>query len=125
MTRIISFALALVALAVLPARAADQTERANSPKADFRLTQTMVVGTATLKAGNYKVQCKMVGDAEFLVVTSADDGKEVARVPCHPEDLSAKVEFSDFRFTKSADGVATLTAVRIRGEKIEHRVTTD
>lgn len=125
MTRIISFALAIIGLISLPVRAADQTERANSPKADFHLTQNMVVGTTTLKPGNYKVQCVMAGDKEFLVVTSADDGKEVARVPCHPEELQAKTQFSDFRFTKRADGVAELTGARIRGEKVEHRVTTD
>lgn len=125
MTRAIFFALALIGLSVLPARAADQTERPNSPVADFHLTHDLLVGTVTLKPGNYKFQCKMVGDAEFLVVTSAGDGKEVTRVPCHPETLQAKTEYSDFRFTKRPDGVAELTGVRIRGEKVEHRVTTN
>ena len=66
----------------------------------------------------------MFGDKEFLVVTN-DDGREVARVPCRPEELKAKVELSDFRYSRNQTGAAILTAVRIRGEKIAHVVVTD
>lgn len=121
MTRIVVFACALVALVAVQAHAADQTMKAKSPKAEFTLSSDMVVGTTTLKPGTYKFQCVTVDDGEFLVVTN-DDGKEVARVPCKPEELKAKNDVSDFRFTRRPDGVAELTAVRIRGEKIGHRI---
>ncbi len=111
----------LAALWTAPARAADQAMHAKSPKAEFTLSHELVVGTATLKPGAYRFQCVTVGDAEFLVVTN-DEGKEVARVPCRPEELTAKNDTSDFRFTRRADGMAELTAVRIRGERLAHRV---
>lgn len=124
MTRILCLAVAILGVVAIQARAADQTAagKANSPKAEFQITHDILVGTTMLKAGTYKFQCMMFGDAEFLVVTSADTNKEVARVPCTPEQLQDKVNFSDFRFTKRPDGVAELTAVRIRGEKVAHKV---
>lgn len=124
MIRTVVFACAMVALVAVPSRAADQTMKAKSPKAEFTLSSEMVVGTATLKPGSYKFQCITVDDGDFLVVTN-DDGKEVARVPCRPEELKSKNDVSDFRFTRRPDGVAELTAVRIRGEKIGHRVVTN
>lgn len=124
MTRIISFACAVVALFAIQARAADQAGKANSPKAEFKVSQELVVGTVTLKPGTYRFQCWMVGDDEFLVVTN-DEGKEVVRVPCKPSELTAKIDYSDFRFTRRPDGASALTGVRIRGEKVEHRVVTD
>jgi hypothetical protein len=125
MTRILSIACALAVLVAIPARAADETEKANSPIAEFHLSTPLVVGTTTLQPGSYKFQCKMVGDKEFLVVTSSEDGREVARVPCRPEELAAKTNISDFRSLRKPDGTANLTAVRIKGEKVAHRVVTE
>ena len=124
MTRIVVFACAIVALVAVSSPAADQTMKAKSPKAEFTFSNELVVGTTTLKPGTYKFQCVTVGEADFLVVTN-DEGKEMARVPCKPEELKAKNEVSDFRFVRRPDGVAELTAVRIRGEKIGHRVATN
>jgi hypothetical protein len=122
MTRVFTIACALAVVFAIPARAADQIEKANSPTAEFHLTQPLVVGSATLTPGSYKFQCRMVGDKEYLVVTSNEDGREVARVPCHPEELTAKIGVSDFRSLRRPDGPSSLTGVRIKGEKIEHRV---
>lgn len=124
MIRMLSIACALAILVAVPASAADQTEKVMSPKSDFTLSQPLVVGATTLAPGQYAFQCKMIGDKEYLVVTG-EDGKEVARVPCVPEELTAKVQTSDFRYAKRPDGVAELTAVRIRGEKVAHRVVSD
>ena len=124
MTRIVVFACAIVALLAVQSRAADQTMKAKSPKAEFTLSHDLVVGTTTLKPGVYKFQCVTVGEADYLVVTS-DVGKEVARVPCKTEELTAKNDLSDFRFLRRPDGVAELTAVRIRGEKIMHKVVSN
>lgn len=122
MTRILSIAFALAAFTAVPARAGDQPSHAISPEADFHLSHELLVGTTTLTPGEYKFQCVMFGNKEFLVVTN-DEGREVARVPCRPEELQAKVELSDFRYMRNQAGVATLTAVRIRGEKIAHVVS--
>jgi hypothetical protein len=121
MTRIVVFACAIVALVAVQARAADQTMKAKSPKAEFTLSSDLMVGTTTLKPGIYKFQCVTMDDADYLVVTS-EDGKEVARVPCTPEALKTKNDVSDFRFMRRPDGVAQLTGVRIRGEKVGHVV---
>jgi hypothetical protein len=125
MTRFITVLCALAVLVAVPARAADQKEHAISPKTEFHFSHELLVGATTLKPGTYTFQCKMIGEQEFLVVTSVDEGKEVARVPCRPEELTAKIEMSDFRYTKRPDGLAQLTAVRIRGEKIAHRLILD
>ena len=124
MIRNVVFACAMVALVAAPSRAADQTMKAKSPKAEFTLSSEMVVGTTTLKPGTYKFQCVTMESGDFLIVTN-DEGKEVARVPCTPEELKSKNELSDFRFTRRPDGMAQLTAVRIRGEKVGHRVVSN
>lgn len=124
MTRIVVFACALVALVAVSSRAADQSMHATSPKAEFTISHELVVGAVTLKPGTYKFQCVTIGETDYLVVKN-DEGKEVARVACKPEELTDKNDLSDFRFTRRADGVAELTAVRIRGEKLAHRVVTN
>ena len=124
MTRIVVFACAIVALVAVQSRAADQTMKAKSPKAEFTLSHDLVVGTTTLKPGTYKFQCVTVGESDFLVVTN-NDGKEVARVPCKAEELTTKNDMSDFRFLRRPDGIAELTGVRIRGEKVSHKVVTN
>jgi hypothetical protein len=124
MTRIVLFVCALTALLAVQARAADPPMHANSPKAEFSISYPLVVGDATLKPGTYRFQCVTIEGSDFLVVTN-EDGKEVARVPCRPEELTAKTAVSEYRFTRRPDGTAELTGVRLRGEKIEHRIATN
>jgi hypothetical protein len=126
MKRIITLTCGLLAILAMPAIAAAQpAHAANSPKADFRVMEPLIVGDTTLAPGEYKFQCKRIGDKEFLVVTSADEGNEVARVPCRPEDLQTKIDVSDFRSTLRPDGTHVLTAVRIKGEMVAHRLVLD
>ena len=124
MTRIVIFVCAIVALVAVPTRASDQTIHPKSPKAEFNTSYTLVVGSVTLKPGLYRFQCVTIDDSDFLIVTN-DEGKEVARVPCRPEELSTKNEISDYRFTRRPDGSAELTGVRFRGETVIHRVVTN
>lgn len=123
--KILSLLCGVLAIVAVPALASAQPSHANSPKAEFQLTEPLVVGSETLQPGDYKFQCKKIGDAEFLVVTSADDGREVARVPCKPEQLQKKTEISEFRSVPRPDGIHVLSSVRIKGETIAHRVATD
>ena len=124
MTRIAVLACVVFALVAVPARAADQATHAKSPKVDFTVSHNLIVGTTTLKPGAYMFQCVMVGDRDFLVITN-EDGKEVARVPCKAEDVSTVNAVSDYRFSSRPDGTWELTGVRVRGEKIEHRVVSN
>jgi hypothetical protein len=58
-------------------------------------------------------------------VTTAEDGKEVARVPCTPEELMAKPTMSEIRTVPDGAGGRVLSAVRVRGEKTAHGVATN
>ena len=111
-----------VVLLALPASAIAQPAHVDSRKVDFYLSSAIVVGTTTVQPGEYKFQCRKIGDKEFLVITFADNGKEVARVPCRPEMLDKKVAVTEYRSTTRPDGTSALTAVRIKGEMIAHNV---
>lgn len=111
--------LAALAIPVLAAAQPAHTEM-STKKADLTLTQPLIVGTATLAAGEYRYHCVTINGETFLVMTS-DRGDEVARVPCTPEPLAKKAELSDVR-TTTRDGKTYLTAVRIKGEMVMHRL---
>jgi hypothetical protein len=115
--------LATIAFPVLAS--AQPAHAANSPKAEFQLSEPLAVGSQTVKPGDYRFQCKRIDGQEFLVVTSADDGREVARVLCKPEELPKKVDISEFRSVPGPGGIQVLSSVRIAGETMAHRVVTD
>jgi len=125
MKRIFVLVCAAAFLIALPHAALGQDHsEANSPKAEFQISKALVVGTTTLPPGTYKFQCVFVDGSHFLIVTG-EGGKELARVPCKPEQLSGKIELSDFRSITKPDGTQALTAVRIKGESVAHRLVLD
>jgi hypothetical protein len=114
-------ASAFLALVACPGLASAQEHHgAKSPKTDLHVSTAVVVGDKLLKPGDYKFQRVDIDGKQFLVVKN-DDGEEIARVPCEAETLSAKVPMSEFR-SVTKDGKLYLTAVRIKGETIAHRV---
>jgi hypothetical protein len=122
MKRLVLVACASLAVLLLPLAAAAQPAHADSPKATMTLTQNMTVGTTILQPGEYKFQCRTFEGKTFLVVSSADTGKEITRVPCVREMLDAKVPDSELRSLITPDGMRTLTGVRIKGEMVSHRI---
>ena len=118
--RILILGSAIAALVTFSSPAAAQTVHGNSPKTDLHVSSPVVVGTQTLKPGDYKFQCIDVDGKHFLVVKD-EDGNEVAKVPCEPQSLTAKVERSEFR-SISRDGKLYVTAVHIKGESVAHRI---
>jgi len=121
-------AFALVALSLLPARAIAQASHDHlyaSPKTTVNVSQALVVGTTTLKPGDYKFQCRTFGDQTFLVITNADTGKEIVRVPCVRETLDGVVTETEFRTLARADGQRILVNVRIKGESVVHNLVID
>jgi len=118
-------AAALTVVAFPNVAAAQANHHANSKKAEIHLSSPLTVGTTTLTVGDYKFQCVRFGDKDFLVVTTVEDGKEVARVPCTPEDLMDKPSVSDIRSVPDGAGGRVLSAVRVKGDKIAHRVATN
>jgi hypothetical protein len=125
MKRFFVLVCALAVLIALPhaAFAQDHSEK-NSPKAEFQISKALTVGTTTLPAGTYYFQCIFADGGHFLVVTGGD-GKELARVPCKPEQVSGKIQINDFRSVNKPDGTQVLTSVRIKGETIAHRLVLD
>lgn len=117
-------ALAFVAVVAFPAFAAAQgVHSEKSAKTDLHVSEPIVVGTQTLGVGDYTFQCVEIDGQHYLVV-KASEGEEVARVPCEPEQMTAKITVSDFR-SIVRDGKRYLTAVRIKGETVAHRVVMD
>jgi hypothetical protein len=126
MKRTIIATIGALALFAFPSIGLAQSDHhANSKKADFHLSQPLTIGSETLKPGDYKFQCVKINGEDMLVVTSADSGREVARIPCKPEPLAAKSEVNELRSLTKPNGSSVLSAVRIRGENIAHRVVTD
>lgn len=121
MKRMIGVACGMLAALAIPVLASAQVVHSEtSRKADMHLAEPMIVGTQTLKPGDYQYQCLTINGETFLVITS-DRGEEVARVPCTPEQLAKKAELSEIRST-TRDGKLYLTAVRIKGELVAHRI---
>ena len=118
---ILAASVAVVAL-LLPLRAAAQPAHADSPKARLTVVNELVIGTATLQPGEYKVQCKTIEGKTFLVVISTETGKEVARVACVREAFDGKVPDTTYGTTPDPAGKRTLTWVRIKGETSQHKV---
>jgi hypothetical protein len=122
MKRMTGVACGMLAALAFPVLASAQVVHPEtSKKADMHLTEPMIVGTQTLKPGEYRYQCITMNSETFLVITS-DAGEEVARVPCTPEPLAQKAEISEIRST-TRNGKIYLTSVRVRGETVQHRVT--
>lgn len=111
----------LVAL-LLPLRAAGQPAHSDSPKVSLLVANELVVGTATLLPGEYKIQCKTIDGKTFLVVVSTETGKEVARVACVRETFEGKVPDTTYGTAPGTAGKRTLTWVRIKGETSQHKV---
>jgi len=112
----------LVALAVPRFAAAQTSHEGDSKSTDLHLSEPLVVGTSTLKPGDYHFQCKHIDGQQFLVVTSDETRAEVARVPCTPENLPEKAKVSEFRSRTVPGSAKVLSSVRIKGETIAHRV---
>lgn len=125
MKRFALIACTSIALLLFPLRAAAQHaghDAADSPKVTLTVTKTLIVGTTILQPGNYKFQCRTFEGRTFLVVTSVDTGKELARVPCVKDTLDAAVTDSEYRSIIRDDGKSRLTSVRIKGEAVSHRL---
>jgi hypothetical protein len=123
-------AASLLAVFLLPARAFAQPtpqhdHAVDSPKVLIVVTQPLIVGTSILKPGDYKFQCRDFGGKTFLVVTVADTGKEIVRVPCVREMLDGAVTETQFNSIVRDNGARELTSVRIKGEAVAHRVIAD
>lgn len=121
MKRMTSVACGILAALAIPVLASAQVVHSETTKkANMHLTEPMIVGTQTLKPGDYQYQCFTISGETFLVITR-ENGEEVARVPCTPEPVAKKAETSEIR-SMTRDGKIYLTTVRIKGETIAHRV---
>lgn len=118
----LTLAVCAAALVLVPLRAAQNGPHADSPKVTISVENPTQVGDTVLKSGNYRFQCRHLADKTFLVVSQAESGKEIARVPCTEEALPQKIANSELRVLVGPDGSRTLQSVRIKGETIGHRI---
>ena len=117
------FVVCAAVAVLLPTRAAAQDPaHGDSPRVAITVQSPTLVGTAVIKPGEYRFQCRHIDGKTFLVITRSDSIKEVARVPCTEAALSAKSEYSELRSVLRPDGTRVLQSVRIKGETIEHRL---
>jgi hypothetical protein len=122
--RSLILALCTAVVVLLPYRAAaqDPAHAVDSPRVTITVDNPTLVGDTMIKPGQYKFQCKHVDGKSFLVVSSSENNKEVARVPCTQEAMPQKIENSELHAIVRADGLRSLQSVRIKGETIAHRI---
>ena len=111
----------LFGLTVMVALAAPASAGAPAPtvhKVTLTFADPVLVGTQTLPAGKYKLECLMA-DGQEVMIFKSEKGVEITRVPCTPTNLTSKVKFSQYSGTMK-DGKLLLRSVRIDGETIEH-----
>lgn len=87
-------------------------------KVSFTFADPVLVGTQTLPAGKYKLECMMV-DGQEVMIFKSEKGVEITRIPCMPKDLTEKVKISHYSGMMK-EGKLQLRSVRIGGEQIEH-----
>ena len=123
MKRLALVVCAAAAVLAFPVRAlAQPVHPADSPKTTLTLSEDLAVGNITLKPGEYRFQCRTFEGKTFLVVSSVETGKEIARVPCVRESLAEKVKESEFVMTQLPTGMRKLTLVRIKNDMAAHRL---
>jgi len=123
MKRTLIATVGALALMAFPSAVSAQDQHvANSKKADFHLSQALTIGNETLKPGDYRFQCVKINGEDVLVVTDDESGREVARIPCKMESLAKKSDVNELRTVSKPDGSSVLSAVRIKGETVAHRV---
>jgi hypothetical protein len=108
-----------------PLAASAAQTMANSPKLVLTVTEAVVVGTQTVKPGDYNFQCVTIDGREYLVVTSPRNNAEIARVPCEPKPLGSKVQASSYSTVTGPNGASVLKAVQLKGEAVAHVVAGD
>jgi hypothetical protein len=120
--RSLMLAACAAALVLVPVRAAQNAAHADSPRVTISVDHPTQVGDTVLKPGDYRFQCRHLADKTFLVVSRADSGKEVVRVPCREEALPQKIADSELRVVVQPDGSSALQSIRIKGETLAHRI---
>lgn len=121
--RSLMFAVCAAAVVLFPMRAAAQDPlHADSPRVTITVSNPTLVGDTTLTPGQYRFQCRHFDGKTFLVISQAESGKEVLRVPCEQQALNEKLVNSELRAIVRPDGTRVLQSVRIKGETIAHRI---
>jgi hypothetical protein len=120
MKRLIVITCAALALCGLARTASAQPgHTGDSKRVDIRVAEPMLVGDTLVAPGDYRFQCRHIDGKDLLVVTTTN-GKEIARVPCHPEALEGAVQLSEYRAMKRDDGQRVLKSVRLKGDTVAH-----
>ncbi len=121
MKRFLGILFGLAAMVASASAAPAQAPMNDVHKVSFPFMDAVVVGTKTLPAGQYKLECRMI-DGQEVMIFKSEKGVEITRVPCKPVDVAAPVKISQYTLAKK-DGALVLTSVQIKGERITHVLT--
>jgi len=84
-------------------------------KSEFNISSDLRVGTVTLKAGEYRVQC----DRETIVFTPVEGGKPV-KFPCKGAELTTPSPQTELHMIKDPTGAFVLQKLLLKGSIVEH-----
>lgn len=123
----VAFALLFSAASALAA--GHDHEMKIGKKAEKSFSQDTMVGNVTLKAGDYIVQHKVIGEEHFVSFTKVStgifghgggsaEGRPIT-IKCRIEPLNEKASETAFYFHPSG-GTTSLTRIEVGGENVAH-----
>jgi hypothetical protein len=125
----VAVALGLLFSAASALAAGHDHEMKIGKKAEKTFSQDTMVGNVTLKAGDYIVQHKVVGEDHFVSFTKVSEGifghsggsREglPILIKCRIEPLNEKASQTAFYFHPSG-GTTSLTRIEVGGENVAH-----
>jgi hypothetical protein len=109
-------ALALVCGTALIAQAPAHHQIGKKIRDEITIAQPVMVGNATLKAGQYEIIC----DGATMSFTFVDTGEKVLTIPCHGKELANKATVTEVYIEPGPKGIGIVTKILLKGSNIEH-----
>jgi hypothetical protein len=109
-------ALALVCGTALIAQAPAHQHLGKKIRDQFTIEQPVLIGSVTLKAGQYEIIC----DGATMSFKFVETGANVLTVPCHGKELTTKAAQTEIYMSEGPKGVSVVTRILLKGSNIEH-----
>ncbi len=109
-------ALALVCGTALIAQASEHHQAGKKIRDEITLAQPVMVGSVTLKAGQYQIIC----DGATISFTFVQTGEKVLTVPCRGKELASKAAQTEVYIEPGPNGIGVVTKILLKGSNIEH-----
>ena len=109
-------ALALVCGTALIAQAPAHQHIGKKIRDEITIEQPVMIGSATLKAGQYEIIC----DGATMSFTYVQTGEKVLTVQCHGKEMASKATTTEVYIEPGPKGVGVVTKILLKGSNIEH-----